>query len=122
MIVATSDCMILEPTIEGGTTMKKLLTIILAIVIGLAFVAVTFAQDKGPVKAAEKAVATDKAAVAGDKAAVAKDKAALATDKKDLKAEKKQLKAEKKAAKKAKKEAKEKAEEAKPAPAPAPGK
>jgi hypothetical protein len=81
--------------------MKKMFLVVLAVLIGFAFVTTTFAQDKAPAKAADKpAVAADKAP-AGD--------AAKAADAKNVKAEKKVKKA-----KKAKKE--EKKEEA-PAPA-----
>ena len=90
--------------------MKKMFVLILAVVIGIAFAGVTFAADeKAPMKAA------DKPAMAAEKkdAAAPADKA---MEKKDEKAEKKVEKKHHK--KKAKKE--EKKEEAKPAEAPAP--
>jgi hypothetical protein len=63
--------------------MKKTLLVVLALVIALAFVGTTFAQDKAvstPAKDSKAAVATDKAAT--DKKAAATDKKAAATDKK----------------------------------------
>lgn len=90
--------------------MKKFFMIVLAVVIGLAFVTTTFAQDKAPApekKAEKAAVAADKDKAAGDKAP------ADAKDKKPPK------KAKKKAPKKEEKKDEAKKDEAKPAPAPA---
>jgi hypothetical protein len=83
--------------------MKKFFMIVLAVVIGLAFVTTTFAQAPAPEKKAEKAaVAADTDKAAGDKAPA------------DAKEKKPPKKAKKKAPKKQKEEKKE---EAAPAPA-----
>ncbi len=92
--------------------MKKFFMIVLAVVIGLAFVTTTFAQDKAPApdkKAEKAAVAADKDKAAGDKAP------ADAKDKKPPKKAKK--KAPKKDEKKEEKKDEAKKDEAKPAPA-----
>jgi hypothetical protein len=62
---------------KGGNTMKKTLMIVLAVLISIAFVATTFAQQP-PAAAPEKATAAPEKAVKTEKPAKAKDKGTFA--------------------------------------------